>query len=623
MNFFTNIYFQKMSSENLFHCKIHNKKYVGYCETCKLDICLLCTSQHEKHELLQYNEIQPSSKKVAELKEKFNEYKEQNKILISKMNLWLEKVNHYTNKIIEILENNEKIYESIFSNYDENNLVFKEIDNMNQIRKKGLILGYKNINLDLFGNEEKILEKSDLILKTIKEMQIEDIFFSIKNRNNVLNVEKHENINENEQKELEDKSEKKSNKKKKIKKAKNQKKDNENELLRKKFEDYKEVNLKSNYFDDEYLINLESSKKSKEDLKIDLNSENTESLNTRSIHNGREINNLSLIQNDLKKYIVTSGYCYINLFDLKGQLQRSIKLHDSDITNLIQLKNFDLVTSCIDGTMKITRLGKNEGYSVIQNIDTKQVKHENRNNIFSNNQLYVLTQIAPNEDLVTAHGDNILFYSKSEKNNEISYEFNQILPVNNEKKENDYDFILNNKNITSLLNMNNNNLIALNNNTIFFVEKNNDKYIINHKIKDICSNGGPNNISIYNNDIIIISGGNKIHFVNIKEKNIINEIKIDVCCINCINIKCSNNSLYIGCESKNNQFDIGIYDIINKENKYEINRTKVYQNVHNKSISNIIPINCEELEENKEDENIKIKLDFVSGSHDKYLKYWE
>ena len=618
-----------MSSENLFHCKIHNKKYVGYCESCKLDICLLCTSKHENHDLLQYNEIQPSSKKVTELKQKFIEYKEQNKLLISKMNLWLEKINHYTNKILEILENNENIYESIFSNYDENNLVFKEIDNMNQIRKKGLILGYKNINLDLFENEEKILEKSDLILKTIKEMQIEDIFFSIKNRNNSLSVEKNEksekkeNIDEKEQKELEDKNEKKSNKKKKIKKAKNQKKDNENELLRKKFEDYKEVNMKSNYFDNEYLINLESSKKSQEDLKNDINSENTESLNTRSIHNGREINNLTLIQNDLKKYIVTSGYCYINLFDLKGQLQRSIKLHESDITNLIQLKNLDIVTSCIDGTMKIIRLGKNEGYTVIQNIDTKQVKHENKNNIFSNNQLYVLTQITPNEELVTAHGDNLLFYSKSEKNNEINYEFSQILTVNNEKKENDYDFILNNKNISSLFNMNNNNLIALNNNTIFFVEKNNDKYIINHKIKDICCNGGPNNISIYNEDIVIISGGNKIHFVNVKEKNIINEINMDFCCINCINIKNSNNSLYIGCESKNNQFDVGVYDIINKENKYEINRTKVYKNVHSKSISNIIPINSEDIEENKEDDNNKIKLDFVSFSHDKYLKYWE
>ena len=51
---------------------------------------------------------------------------------------------------------------------------------MNQIRKKGLILGYKNINLKLFENDDKILEKSNLIFNTIKEMQIEDIFFSIK-----------------------------------------------------------------------------------------------------------------------------------------------------------------------------------------------------------------------------------------------------------------------------------------------------------------------------------------------------------------------------------------------------------------------------------------------------------
>ena len=126
-----------MSSENLYLCKIHNKKYVGYCESCKLDICLLCTPKHEKHNLLQYNEIQPSSKKVTELKDNFIEYKKQNKILISKFRLWIEKVNHYSNKIIEILEHNEKVYETILSNYDQNNLIFAEIDNMNQMRKKG------------------------------------------------------------------------------------------------------------------------------------------------------------------------------------------------------------------------------------------------------------------------------------------------------------------------------------------------------------------------------------------------------------------------------------------------------------------------------------------------------
>ena len=612
-----------MSSENLFHCKIHNKKFVGYCESCKLDICPLCTSKHEKHDLLQYNEIQPSTKKVAELKEKFIEYKKQNEILILKINLWLEKINHYSNKIIEILENKEKEYENIFSNYEKENLTFEEIDKMNQIRKKGLKIGYKNISLDLFESDDKILEKSDLIFKTIKEMQIEDIFFSIKGEKNILNKEKNEDVLEKEQKKSEDTNEKKPIKKKEINKAQNQKNDKENESLRKKFEDYKEVNLKSNYFDNEYLINLESSKKSKEEMKNNLNSNNTESLNIREIHNGREINNLTLIQCDSKKYIVTSGYCYINLFDLKGQLQRSIKLHDSDITNLIQLKNLDILSCCIDGTMKLVRLGKQEGYTVIQNIDTKQVKHENKNNIFSNNQLYVLTQLTPDENIVTAHGDNLIFYSPlKNKNNEISYELSQILPINNEKKENDYDFIINNTNISSLLNLNNNNLIALNNKNIFFIEKNKDKYYLNHKIKDICGSGGPNNISLYNDDIII-GGGNKIYFVNIKDKNIINEIKMDFCCINCINIKKCNNSLYLGYESKDNHFNVGVYEIIKKDNKYKLTNTKVYKNVHNKSISNIISINLEEIDEIKDGENIKVKLDFVSGSHDKILKYWE
>ena len=630
-----------MSSENIYLCKIHNKKYVGYCQSCNLDICLLCTSKHEKHELLQYNEIQPSSKKVEELKQEFIEYKKNNQILISKFNLWLEKINHYSNKIIDILKTNEKNYEHFFSNYDTNNIIFADIDNMNQIRKKGLILGYKNINLNLFQNEDKVLEKSDLIFKTIKEMQIEDIFFSIKNEKNILNPEKNNNT-EQEQKEIEEnQKEKKSNKKNKTKKNK---KTSENELLIKKYEEYKEINLKSNYFDSEYLINLSSSnsKKTQEENKSDLNNDtnNTNSLNIKSIHNGREINNLTTINHEEKQYIVTSGYCYINLFDIKGQLQRSIKLHESDITNLIQLKNGDILSCCIDGTMKIIRLGKNEGYNVIQVIDTKQIKREKKNNIFSNNQLYVLLQIYNNENIVTAHGNNLLFYSQSKKdindnnNNEINYELNQILAINSDKKENDYDFILNNKNISSLLDIKqSNNFIALNNTNIFFIEEDNNnekKYFLKAQIRGVCANGGPNNIILYNTNTIIIGGGNKIYFINIKEKTVINEVKMDFSCINCINMKNRNNnkSLFIGYENKENQYNIGIYDAINKDNKYDIKINKEYKNVHNKSISNIIPLNYDEInkEENKdneENENNKFNIEFISGAHDKFLKYWE
>ena len=295
-------------------------------------------------------------------------------------------------------------------------------------------------------------------------------------------------------------------------------------------------------------------------------------------------------------------------------------MHESDITNLIQLKNLNIASCCIDGTIKIICLGKNEGYNVIQNIDTKIIKNENKNSIFSNNQLYVLTQLIPNEDIVTAQGDNLIFYSKTK--NDL-YDFSQILPVNQEKKENDYDFIINNKNICSLLSINyneNNSLIALNNNTIFFIEKNNDKYNINNKIKDICGNGGPNNICLFNN-IIIISGGNKIYFVNAKLKSIINEIKTDFSFINCINISNNNDLFYIGYENKNNKYNIGIYKINQKDNKYDLSNIKIYNNVHNKSISNILPINLEEVDENTNGE--KYKLDFVSGSHDKNIKFWE
>ena len=227
-----------MSSKPAYLCETHKKKFVGYCESCNIDICLLCTSKHENHELLQYNEIQPSEKKVEELKQKFVEFKSKKKVLKEKLNLWLEKVNYYTNKIQDILDNNEKIYEDVLSNYDTNNLIYSEIDNMNEIRKKGIILGYKNINLDLFSTDDKILEKSDLIMKTIKDMQIEDIFYSIKEKNmigktdlkadikNIIKKKLSKNENEREkekekEKETKESEENKENKdKKKVKKIK-------------------------------------------------------------------------------------------------------------------------------------------------------------------------------------------------------------------------------------------------------------------------------------------------------------------------------------------------------------------------------------------------------------------
>jgi len=616
-----------MSSKPSYLCEAHQKKYVGYCETCSLNICLLCTSKHEKHELLQYNEIQPTEKKVEEIKKNLIKYKKDNKVLKEKIDLWLEKVNYYTNRIKEILENNEKVYEEVISNYDTNNLIYADIDNINQIRKKGLILGYKHIDLSLFSTDDKILEKSEIILKAIKEMQIEDIFYSIKEQKNLVgNLEIIKNKGEKtteeieKEKERKDKEDKDANKKdgkkkkvvkKKVKKENN--KETEAELTRKKYEDFKEVNLKSKLFDDEYLINLE--KKPAQD-----NAQNNDSSSPlfKSVNNRREINHSCKISFGDKKYIATTGYCYINLFDLKGDLQRSIKIHDSDITYLIQLKNGDLLTCCIDGTMKIIRLGKNEGYSVLQTIDTTKIEKENKNSIFSNNQLYVLLQIKSNENIVTVHGSNLLFFKQTKDNKDL-YEFDYLLPTN-DKKENDYDIICNNCSISSLIEVNNDNFIGLNHNSILFFEKEKDKYILKSDIKNICGSGGPNNV-IYFDNKILIGGGDNLYVVDIVEKKILNEIKINCCGINCIDTNLKNDLLYIGYESKEHEFDMSENSLlIDKEKGLKIEEKRVIKKAHSNSISNIVSL--EENENDNKDETIKVKLTVISGAHDKNLKYW-
>ena len=250
-------------------------------------------------------------------------------------------------------------------------------------------MGYKNIIFDCFSTDDKILEKSEIIVKAIKEMHIEDIFFSLKEQKNNLgnlNILKNEEKGKN-KKENEDKNNKKEDGEKKVKKVVKKKKSNatkkintkdkeenkkdietDKELIKKKYEDFKEINLKSKLFDTDYLINLDKSKS--ENL-------NTESLSSlyRTINNGREVNHINLITNNNTNYIITTGFCYINIFDLKGELQRSLKIHDGDITYMLQMKNGDLLTCCVDGTMKITlieRLLSVRGNKQGKQVDLKE-----------------------------------------------------------------------------------------------------------------------------------------------------------------------------------------------------------------------------------------------------------
>ena len=44
-------------NDKYYVCSIHNKKYNSYCNKCKKNICIICEKNHFKHELLNYEKI--------------------------------------------------------------------------------------------------------------------------------------------------------------------------------------------------------------------------------------------------------------------------------------------------------------------------------------------------------------------------------------------------------------------------------------------------------------------------------------------------------------------------------------------------------------------------------------
>ena len=651
-------------SKQQYLCEIHSKKYAGYCTSCNKNICFLCTSNHAEHDFLQFNEIQPSIKELEDLKQKFTTYKKDNTELINKMTLWLEKITYFTNKIIDILKNKETIYDEVLNNYDSNNLIYKEIQNLNEIIKRGFILGYKDINLSIFSNEEKILEKSELIIKTIKEMFIEELFNKVKNsrihnaqdpntknggevkknidekkkttkkvktkkKKKTTNDDKNETINTENTQSDEKKEDKKEKKIKKIAKKEKIKKENENNenkneeseakkekvingqtITEKQYEELSEINMNSNTFDSDFLINLGKNKKP--------SPSNNQSIPYKSVNTGSEVNHLCLIQQNEKKYIITAGYHYLNLYNLNGDLQRSLKIHESDITYVTQMKNGDLLTSSIDGNIKIIRLLINEGINIIQNIDTKKAHNENsKNDLFMNNQIFIVIQLK-NENIITAHGNNLLIYEQT-KNNKENYDLKQILPYNeNNNNKSGLEMISNKTSIYSIVEIENNEFVASDGTDIVFFDEKEGKYIFNQEMKNVHCSGCPNNLLLINEKLLV--GGNEIIYViDTKEKKILNNIKLDCAGINCLSVNKNKDTLYIGYVSKNKKRNIGKYLISNEKNgkEMEIKEDEVYNEAHDRNIANIIP-----LEESDKVINAPV-LKFISGSHDKYIKLWK
>lgn len=584
-------------------CQKHNEIFVGYCLSCKVNVCSLCSVNHESHELMSFNIIKPDDKKVDEVKIKFIQYKEQNEKLIEKIEQWMKSILYYTNKIKDKLKEKKRQYEKLMNDYKSTNLIYENIKEMNTVIRKGFNLDYKSINFSLFENENNILEKSESIIYTIKEIYKEDLFLSIKQNNKKNNSQDNEKnkdiINEN-------------NKKEEIKynkEAKGPEKENENEKINNKkiLEVYNEINMSGKEFDNNFLIKMN------EPTKID-NSKLSKSLNLfNSINNLSEINHINLIEFENIKYIVTVGYKYLNIFTLKGELDRNLELYENDITFFIQLKNGDLLTCSIDGNIKIIRILKNEGYKLIQSIDSHEINK--KYDISGSTQLFTLLELR-NGNIISPHNSSVFIF----KDNKDFFEIKQVLSLEEKKKEDKemykYFYQLNNSiDIYCLVETNNNSFAGSDCSNILFFEEENQNYMMKEKIENLHCNGVPN-IMLFNANLLFVGGNENIFIINVNDKKIIKDIKNDGFNISCLHLN-NNNHLFAGCTYKNGQQNIIIYNVkydeLNKNN-VSIEKFDEIKNLHDNNVTNIISLEDELLEENVS----KIKL--ITGSHDKYIK---
>ena len=95
-------------------CENHNETLTKYCNDCKKNICISCSNEHKSHKTIYYDNIIPDIEKI---REEMKELKEE----IEKFNKNIKNIIRKLNKVKENMEIYYKINESIINNYEIKN----------------------------------------------------------------------------------------------------------------------------------------------------------------------------------------------------------------------------------------------------------------------------------------------------------------------------------------------------------------------------------------------------------------------------------------------------------------------------------------------------------------------
>lgn len=159
--------------DKYFICEKHNKEFYSYCETCKKDICILCTSEHKNHKNIIYSTIISDETKIKDLKREVD-------YLIPSIN---KRFRMIINRLDNIMKNYEvyiKFIQRILENYNLNNINYNILKNITYIKSNDddLSCGIKELVKNF--NVKKFCKQMFKIYDEINKNEIDLIYNIIK-----------------------------------------------------------------------------------------------------------------------------------------------------------------------------------------------------------------------------------------------------------------------------------------------------------------------------------------------------------------------------------------------------------------------------------------------------------
>ena len=150
-------------------CENHGEILISYCDYCKMNLCMQCEMEHIHKQIVSYKTIIPNKDEVENNLEKF-------KIKIDKLNENMEEIIKMINKIRNNMNLLYNIYHDIIINYKIKNRNYEKLTNISLIN---------NINYNYI---DEIINNDDIFIKLKNIINIHNIMTTKRNLLNEMKI---------------------------------------------------------------------------------------------------------------------------------------------------------------------------------------------------------------------------------------------------------------------------------------------------------------------------------------------------------------------------------------------------------------------------------------------------